>query len=87
MSRKIIKDCNGKRKEVKFLHNNKCDICNKWLDDYAFQLTKNDNCESNYCGGHTSREVEQHKAIIRRKKEFEKNAKIYGSWTFSRGKF
>jgi len=39
MSRIIIKDTNGKRKEIKFLHNVKCDHCHKWLDDYAYELT------------------------------------------------
>ena len=88
MSRIIIKDTNGKRKEIKFLHNVKCNHCHKWLDDYAYELTTKlqPNIKSNYCGGHTVQEVELSKKL-KRGEAFLKNDKIYGSWTFSQGKF
>ena len=75
-------------KNTIFLHNNKCDVCNKWLDDYAYQITKKQqpNIESNYCGGHTEQEVQLSKKL-KKGEEFLNNAKIYGSWTFSKGSF
>ena len=62
----------------------KCDVCHKWIDDYAY--SQNSNPINNYCGGHTVQEVELSKKL-KRGEEFLKNERIYGSWTFSQGKF
>ena len=71
MSRTIITDVNGKRREVKFLHNIKCDLCHKWIDDYAYQLTVTDQGESNYCNGHL---YDEH---LYKKEEVKEEKKVY----------
>tara|TARA_R100001594_G_scaffold22240_1_gene43015 strand:+ start:10066 stop:10326 length:261 start_codon:yes stop_codon:yes gene_type:complete len=77
-----------KNKNTIFVSETKCDVCNKWLNDYAYQITKKQqpNIESNYCGGHTEQQVQLSKKL-KRGEEFLKNERIYGSWTFSQGKF
>ena len=77
-----------KNKNNNFLHNIKCDVCKKWIDDYAYQITKEQQpkIESNYCGGHTEQQIKLFKKL-KRGEEFLKNERIYGSWTFSQGKF
>mgnify|MGYP003153941232 CR=1 FL=1 len=37
----------------------KCDVCHKWIDDYAY--SQNSNPINNYCGGHTQEEVKNSK--------------------------
>ena len=81
MSRIIITDVNGKRKEVKFLHNVKCDLCHKWVDDYAYQLTTKHqpNIESNYCSGNHCQEVKEVKEVKEEKKVY--SIKYFNLWS------
>ena len=84
----INKEKKMKNKNTIFVSETKCDVCNKWLNDYAYQITKKQqpNIESNYCGGHTEQQVQLSKKL-KRGEEFLNNAKIYCSWTFSKGSF